>query len=61
MSPPPAVAEVDDAPRVVGVDPSAQHVREAEAIGGAQRLEVLDDFGRRLVVVGHPRIERQPL
>ena len=53
--------EVRDASRAVHLHPCPQHVCEAEAVGGAQRLQILDHLGRRLVVVGHARIERESL
>ena len=52
------VAVVDDLP-VLDFDPRAEPVREAEAVGGAQALEVFDHVGRRVVVVRDADLEGQ--
>ncbi len=41
----------------VGLHPRRQHVGEPEPVGRPQCLEVLDDVGRRVVVVGEPGVE----
>jgi hypothetical protein len=56
---PAGVAGVDDAPGPVDLDRDGQPIRESEAIGVAQRLQVVDRVGRRLIVVGDARVEGQ--
>ena len=59
--PPPPLPEAGDPAAVVDLHPAAEDVGEAEAIGDAQRLQVLDHVRRRFVVVGHARVEGEPL
>ena len=50
------VARVDDV-AVDDLDPSDELIGEAKPVGGAERLEILDHVGGRIVVVGEPRPE----
>jgi hypothetical protein len=53
------VAVVDDAAVVVDLDPGPQVVGEAEAVGGPEGVQVLQDLGRWRVVVSDAEAERQ--
>ncbi len=52
------MAVADDA-AVLDLDPGAQLVGEPEAVGGLERLQVLEHLGGRGVVVGDAEAERQ--
>jgi len=54
------VAGTGDLARVVDVDPGLQDVGEAEPVRGPQLLDVAEDIGRRIVVVGEPGVEGRP-
>jgi hypothetical protein len=50
------VTVVDDAP-VLDLHPRPKVVREPKGARGMEPLEVVDDVGRRLVVVADPKLE----
>src|SRR5919108_1318249 len=54
---PPSGLSVADDPAVLYVDPRSELVREPEAIGGAERLQIVEDVRRWLVMVSHPQGE----
>ena len=55
----PAVAGVGDPSRPVHLHPGREMVGETEAVRFPQLVEVPENIGRRLVVVGHPGVEGQ--
>ena len=56
----PAEVALPDDPAVLDLDVRSELVGLAEAVGGAERLEVVDAVGRWLVVVGDTHVERDP-
>jgi len=51
-----AVPGIDDL-SVADLDPSFEAIREPEPVGVAQRVEILDHVGRRIVVVRESHLE----
>jgi hypothetical protein len=58
--PTPRVPVSGDGTAGVGLHPGREDVGEPEAVGLPQRLDVLDDIGGRLVVVGESGVEGHP-
>jgi hypothetical protein len=54
---PPSGLPVAEDPSVLDVDPCSELVGEPESIGGAERLQILEDVRWGLVVVSDPEVE----